>query len=46
MIVLIPVKVYVEPTEALYESVRLEGVDEPKRVAREHIRKKLLKELQ
>ena len=41
-IVLIPVMKYDRPTEALYGSVRLEKpLDEPKRVAREHIRGKL-----
>lgn len=44
-IVLFPVRRYGRPTEALYESVRLEKpVDEPKRVAREHVKRKLVEE--
>ncbi|MBS7622324.1 AbrB/MazE/SpoVT family DNA-binding domain-containing protein [Candidatus Bathyarchaeota archaeon] len=46
-IVLVPLKTYKNPTEALYNSVKLEEpIDEPKHVAREHIRKKLVEELQ
>ena len=46
-IVLVPMKTYEKPTEALYSSVKLEKpIDEPKRVAREHIQKKLAEELQ
>lgn len=45
-IVLIPVKRYEKPTEALYGSVKPEKpLDEPKKVAREHIKKKLTEEL-
>ena len=41
-ICLVPVETYENPTEALYGSVKTEKpIDEPKRVAREHIRKKL-----
>ncbi len=44
-IVLIPVRRYDKPTEALFGSVRLEkSVDEPKKVAREHVRRKLVRE--
>jgi len=46
-IVLVPVKRYERPTEALYGCVRLgKPVEEPKRVAREYIQKKLIEELQ
>ena len=46
-ICLVPVKTYEKPTEALYGSVKPEKpVDEPKRVAREHIRKKLVEDFQ
>ena len=46
-IVLVPVKTYEEPTEALYGCVRLEKpIEEPKRVAREYVRKKLAEDLQ
>jgi AbrB family looped-hinge helix DNA binding protein len=45
-IVLIPVRRYERPTDALYGSVKLERpVDEPKRVAREHLRRKLVEEM-
>ena len=45
-IVLIPVRKYDKPTEALYGSIRLEmPLDEPKRAAREHIRRKLIEGL-
>jgi len=44
-ILLLPVKKYENPTEALYGSVKLDKpIEEPKRVAREHIREKLFKE--
>ncbi len=40
-ICLVPVNRYEKPTEALYGAVKVEKpVDEPKRVAREYIRKK------
>ncbi len=46
-ICLIPVKKYEKPTEALYGSVKAEKpVDEPKRFAREFMRKKLLEDMQ
>jgi AbrB family looped-hinge helix DNA binding protein len=46
-ICLIPVKKYEKPTEAMYGSVKLEKpVDEPKRFAREYMRKKLLEDMQ
>ena len=46
-ICLVPVETYEKPTEALYGSVKTEKpIDEPKRVAREHIRKKLAEEFQ
>lgn len=45
-IVLVPVRRYDRPTEALYGSVRLEKpIGEPKKVAREHIKSKLVEEL-
>ena len=41
-ICLVPVKTHNKPTEALYGSVKLENpIEEPKRLAREYIRKKL-----
>jgi len=41
-IVLVPVKTYEKPTAALYGSIKLEKpIEEPKRVARAYIRKKL-----
>jgi AbrB family looped-hinge helix DNA binding protein len=44
-ILLLPVKKYENPTEALYGSVKLDKpIEEPKRVAREHIREKLFEE--
>ena len=44
-ICLVPVETYEKPTEALYGSVKTEKpIDEPKRMAREHIRKKLAEE--
>ena len=45
-IVLVPVARYEKPTEALYGSVRLEKpLDEPKKVAREYVRGKLVEEM-
>lgn len=45
-IVLVPVRVYEKPTEALYGSVCLEKpVEEPKMVAREHIKRRLVEGL-
>jgi len=45
-IVLIPVRKYDRPTEVLYGSVKLEEpIDEPKRAAREHIKRKLIEEI-
>ncbi len=42
---LVPVRTYENPTEALYGSVKLASpVDEPKEVAREHVRRKLVEE--
>lgn len=38
---------YEKPTEALHGAVKMEKpIDEPKRLAREHLRKKLLKDSQ
>jgi AbrB family looped-hinge helix DNA binding protein len=45
-ICLVPVKKYNKPTEALYGSIKVETpIDDPKALAREHIRKKLLEDL-
>ena len=45
-ICLIPVKRYEKPTEAMYGSIKVDNpIDDPKQVAREHIRKQLLEEL-
>jgi len=45
-IILVPVKTYEKPTDALYGSIRLEKpLEEPKDVARAHIRKKLTEDL-
>jgi len=45
-IVLVPVARYEKPTEALYGSVRLEKpLDEPKKVAREYVRGKLVEDM-
>jgi AbrB family looped-hinge helix DNA binding protein len=42
-ICLVPVNKYENPTEALYGSVKFEKpIDEPKQVAREQVRKKLV----
>ena len=39
---LVPVETYEKPTQALFGSVKTEKpIDEPKRAAREHIRRKL-----
>lgn len=44
---LVPVKTYDKPTEALYGAVAVDTpIDEPTRVAREHIRKKLVEDFQ
>jgi len=44
-IVLVPVRKYDKPTEALYGSVKpKKPIEEPKRVAREHIKRKLAEE--
>jgi len=44
-IVLLPVMNYERPTEALYGSIKLEqSIDEPKRVAKEYLRRKLIEE--
>ena len=44
--ILVPVKTYEKPTDALYGSIRLEKpLEEPKDVARAHIRKKLTEDL-
>jgi len=46
-ICLVPVETYEKPTEALYGSVKTDKhIDEPKRIAREHVRKKLAEEFQ
>ena len=46
-IILIPVMTYDEPTEALHGSVQLtRPIEKPKVVARAHIRKKLLEDLE
>lgn len=45
-IILVPVKTYEKPTDALYGSIRLEKpLEEPKDMARAHIRKKLTEDL-
>ena len=45
-IVLVPVARYERPTEALYGSVRLDKpLEEPKKVAREYVRRKLVEEM-
>jgi len=45
-IIIVPVKTYEKPTDALYGSIRLEKpLEEPKDVARAHIRKKLTEDL-
>ena len=44
-ICLVPVSTYDKPTDALYGSVKVDKpIDEPKRVAREYVRKKLADE--
>ena len=46
-ICLVPVETYKKPTEALYGSVNpLKPIDEPKQLAREYIRKKLVEDYQ
>ena len=46
-IVLVPVRLYKSPTEALHGSVRLRRpVEAPKEVARRHVRKRLLEDLE
>jgi AbrB family looped-hinge helix DNA binding protein len=46
-ICLTPVNIYEKPTEALYGSVKLEKpIEEPKRLAKEYIRKKLAEDFQ
>ena len=46
-ICLVPVKTHEKPTEALYGSVKLEKpIDEPKHLAREHMRKQLTEDFQ
>jgi AbrB family looped-hinge helix DNA binding protein len=45
-ICLVPVKKYDKPTEALYGSIKVETpIDDPKSLAREHIRRKLIEDL-
>jgi AbrB family looped-hinge helix DNA binding protein len=45
-IILLPVTTYENPTEALHGSVKAEfPIEEPKEVARKHVRKKLIEEL-
>ncbi|KPV62692.1 MAG: SpoVT / AbrB like domain protein [Candidatus Bathyarchaeota archaeon BA1] len=46
-IVLLPVRTYERPTEALHGSVRVEPpIEEPKDVARAHVRRRLVEELE
>lgn len=46
-ICLVPVETHEKPTEALYGSVDLaKPIDEPKQLAREYIRKKLVEDFQ
>jgi AbrB family looped-hinge helix DNA binding protein len=46
-ICLLPVRVYENPTDALYGSVKLDKpIEEPKHLAREYIRKKLAEDFQ
>jgi len=45
-IILLPVTTYRKPTEALHGSIKVRlPIEEPKEVARTHIRKKLIEEL-
>jgi len=45
-IILIPVRRYKKPTEALYGSIRpKKPIDEPKKIARGHIKQKLSREI-
>ena len=46
-ICLVPVNRYEKPTGALYGAVKVKKpIDEPKRVAREYVRKKLVEDLE
>lgn len=46
-IILLPVTTYEKPTEALHGSVKVETpIEEPKEVARTHLKKKLIEELE
>jgi AbrB family looped-hinge helix DNA binding protein len=46
-ICLTPIKMYEKPTEALYGSLKInKPIDEPKTMAREFMRKKLVEEMQ
>ncbi len=45
-IILLPVTTYEKPTEALHGSIKVEApIEEPKQIARAHIRKRLADEL-
>ena len=45
-IILIPIRRYEKPTEALYGSIKPEKpIDEPKKIARRHIKQKLSREI-
>ena len=45
-IILIPIRRYEKPTEALYGSIKPEKpIDEPKKIARGHIKQKLSHEI-
>jgi len=45
-IILIPIRRYEKPTEALYGSIKPEKpIDEPKKIARGHIKRKLSREI-
>ena len=45
-IILIPIRRYEKPTEALYGSIKPEKpIDEPKKIARGHIKQKLSREI-
>ena len=46
-ICLVPIKTYPKPTDALYGSLKIDRpIEEPKKFAREYIRKKVLEDLQ
>jgi len=46
-ICLVPVKTYHKPTEALYGSLKIErAIEEPKQLARDYIRKKLIEDFE